>query len=309
MRDSRIGCARWMKKDMLFVFNPRAGKGQLKNKLMGILDRFTKGGFRTTVHVTQAPRDAYHVVKQYAGKYDIVACSGGDGTMNEVVSGLIDGNHHTLVGYIPAGTTNDFARSLRISRDMFKAADTIVDGVPYLCDVGQFQDKIFTYVAAFGAFTDVTYQTPQQSKNILGHLAYLLEGVKRIPSLTSYHIKIQYDNHIIENDFIVGIVSNSTSIGGIKGLSGKDVLMDDGLFEATFIKMPRNPLDLQNIINALVMQQPNPNWIYTFHADQLTISSEKEISWTLDGEFGGNHTQVEIHNLQHALTFIRPYKK
>ena len=189
---------------MLFIYNPRAGKAMIKSHLLDIIDVFTKGGYEVTVHPTQARMDATNVVLQKAKGYDLIVCSGGDGTMDEVVTGMLQLDKKIPIGYIPAGSTNDFARSLRISNDMVKAAKEIVDGRFYPCDAGRFNDNYFIYVAAFGLFTDVSYQTKQAMKNVLGHLAYVLEGTKRLFNVPSYRLKVSHDGETIEEEFIFG---------------------------------------------------------------------------------------------------------
>ena len=298
-----------MAKKLLFIINSRAGKAQIKNRLVQILDLFTKYHYEVTVHVTQARMDGYECAKKMAEQYDIVVCSGGDGTMSEVVKGVMECKHQPLLGYIPAGTTNDFASSLHLFKDMNKSAKTVVDGVPYLCDIGHFNQDIFTYVAAFGVFTDVTYQTPQGEKNTLGHLAYILEGAKRLHTIRSYHVIVEHDGETIEDDLILGMITNSSSIGGFKGISGKNIQMDDGLFEVTLIKPLRNPLEFQAAVNALISKTPNPNLMYHFKTSKITFQCQEPIAWTLDGEFGGEQTEVTIQNQKHAITILRPVRK
>ena len=203
-------------KKMLFIYNPNSGMGLLKPKLSDVLDIFVKGGYEVTVYPTQKYHDAYQKTKSYEGEYDLIACSGGDGTLDEVVSGMMKRKGTTPIGYIPAGTTNDFARSLHISKNMLEAADTVVSGTPFPCDVGKFNGDYFVYIAAFGLFTDVSYETKQSMKNVLGHLAYILEGTKRIFNIPSYQIRVSYDGNVIEDEFIYGMVTNSRSVGGFK---------------------------------------------------------------------------------------------
>lgn len=290
-----------MGKKMLFIFNPRSGKGSIKNRLMDILDIFVKGGYEITVHPTQAYMDGLKVTKRKAGDYDIVVASGGDGTLDEVVTGMLIGGHKVPIGYIPAGSTNDFANSLFMPKSMVKAAQMIMEEKLYHCDIGRFNSQTFAYVAAFGLFTDVSYETDQDLKNVLGHVAYLLEGVKRLFDIKSYHMKVTSEEIQVEDDFIVGMITNSRSVGGFKNLTGKNVDMNDGLFEVTLIRHPKNPLQLQEIMTALVMAEDNTDMIYSFKSKKLMIETEEEVPWTLDGEFGGDHTYVEIENRHKAL--------
>ena len=278
-------------KKLLFVYNPRAGKEMLKPRLSDVLDIFVKAGYEVTVHPTQAYRDAYYQIKEYeVGKYDLIACSGGDGTIDEVATGMMKrremGKDVVPVGYIPAGTTNDFAKSLHIPRKPLAAADNAVKGVPFPCDIGKFNDSVFVYIAAFGIFTDVSYETDQAVKNVLGHMAYILEGAKRIFNIPSYKIKVEHDGEVIEDEFIFGLVTNSRSVGGFSNMVGKNIVFDDGLFEVTLIKTPKNPIALQEIIAALLIEQVDTKHMYTFKTKKITFDSVEEIPWTLDGEFG-----------------------
>ena len=291
-----------MDKKMLFVFNPCSGKGQIKTKLLEIIDIFVKGGYEVLVHPTQEPQDGYRQVKKFAQDVDLVVCSGGDGTLDEVVTALMEVEKEVPLGYIPAGSTNDFANSLSIPKDMAQAARAIVEGKCYSCDVGSFNEDTFVYVAAFGIFTDVSYQTDQNLKNLLGHLAYALEGTKRIFNVKTYHMKVTSNGETFEDDYIYGMVSNSRSVGGFKNLTAKrDVQMDDGLLEVTLIKRPRNPLELNEILVALVTRVDNTDLIESFKTDHIVMEAEEEISWTLDGEFGGDHRSARIEARKHAM--------
>ena len=298
-------------KKLLLVYNPRAGKEMLKPRLSDVLDIFVKAGYEVTVHPTQAYRDAYYQIKEYeVGKYDLIACSGGDGTIDEVATGMMKrremGKDVVPVGYIPAGTTNDFAKSLHIPRKPLAAADNAVKGVPFPCDIGKFNDSVFVYIAAFGIFTDVSYETDQAVKNVLGHMAYILEGAKRIFNIPSYKIKVEHDGEVIEDEFIFGMVTNSRSVGGFSNMVGKNIVFDDGLFEVTLIKTPKNPIALQEIIAALLIEQVDTKHMYTFKTKKITFDSVEEIPWTLDGEFGGEQDYVEIENVQKAMEIMVP---
>ena len=298
-------------KKLLFVYNPRAGKEMLKPRLSDVLDIFVKAGYEVTVHPTQAYRDAYYQIKEYeVGKYDLIACSGGDGTIDEVATGMMKrremGKDVVPVGYIPAGMTNDFAKSLHIPRKPLAAADNAVKGVPFPCDIGKFNDSVFVYIAAFGIFTDVSYETDQAVKNVLGHMAYILEGAKRIFNIPSYKIKVEHDGEVIEDEFIFGMVTNSRSVGGFSNMVGKNIVFDDGLFEVTLIKTPKNPIALQEIIAALLIEQVDTKHMYTFKTKKITFDSVEEIPWTLDGEFGGEQDYVEIENVQKAIEIMVP---
>ena len=299
-----------LEKKLVFIFNPKAGKGKIKTSLMDIVDIFNKGGYEVIIRATQAPKDAYEQVKKYADKVDLIVCSGGDGTLDEVVTGITEVGSKVPVGYIPAGSTNDFANSLFMPKNMIRVAEMIMAEELYHCDIGRFNQKTFAYVAAFGLFTDVSYETDQDLKNVLGHVAYVLEGVKRLFDIKSYHMKVSSEEVQVEDDFIVGMITNSRSVGGFKNLTGKNVDMNDGFFEVTLIVHPKNPLQLQEIMTALVMAEDNTDMIYSFKTRQLTIETDEEVPWTLDGEFGGNHSYVEIENRHKALNlYLQSSKK
>ena len=296
-------------KKLLFIYNPNAGKGLIKPKLSDVLDIFVKAGYEVTVYPTQKYRDGYHKVRHFKEEYDLVVCSGGDGTRDEVVPGMMKRKEQIPIGYIPTGPTNDFARSLHIPKDMLKAADTAVNGIVFPCDIGKFNHDFFVYIAAFGLFTDVSYQTKQEVKNVLGHLAYVLEGMKRLYNVPSYRIKVTHDDQVIEDEFIFGMVTNSRSIGGFRNMVGKSIVFDDGEFEVTLIKTPKNPLALQEIIAAILIEQIDTKHMYTFKANSLKLESLEEIPWTLDGEFGGEHDEVMIENQRQKLKIMVPIDK
>ena len=281
-------------KKLLFVVNGHSGKGQIKNKLLDIIDIMIKEGYHVQVHTTQEREDATKVVREQAKYYDLVVCSGGDGTLDEAVTGMMQSEVRTPLGYIPAGSTNDFANSLEIPKDMIQAAKTAVLGVPFSCDVGEFNGDYFIYVAAFGIFTDVSYATSQELKNALGHVAYILEGAKRLYTIKTYHMRLEYDGNEIEGDFLLGMITNSTSVGGFKNMTGKDVKLDDGMFEVTLIHKPKNIIELNTIIASLTNLKDETDLIDSFRAESVKFYSEEEIPWTLDGEFGGDHKEVQI---------------
>lgn len=294
-------------KRLLFIYNPHAGKELLKPKLSDIIDIFVKAGYEVVAYPTQSYRDAYRKVSEYdSDEYDLVVCSGGDGTIDEVVTGMMQRDKQDPIGYIPTGTTNDFANSLHIPKGLLRAADNAVNGTLFPCDVGKFNDDIFVYIAAFGLFTDVSYQTKQEMKNVLGHLAYVLEGTKRLFNVPSYRIKVTHDGETLEDEFIFGMVTNSRSVGGFRNMIGKQVVFDDGLFEVTLIKTPKNPLALQEIVASLLIEQVDTKHMYSFKTGRITFESLEEIPWTLDGEFGGAHDEVTVENLNRQLRIMVP---
>ena len=296
-----------MARKMLFLFNPMAGKEQIRGKLLDILDCFTKADFEVTVYPTQKSGDATEQIMARAREYEVITVSGGDGTMSEAVNGLmhLPKEDRPLLGYIPAGTTNDYAATLGIPRNMKKAAEQLVQGNPFPCDIGRFQQSYFTYVAAFGAFTDVAYDTPQGQKNLLGHMAYILEGVKRLPSLRSYRVEIEHDGEMLEKgDYLFGMVSNASSVAGFKGVGGKSIELNDGLFEVLLIKRPANPIELQLTLTDLLRQDFESPRMVSFKAAQVKFIFSEPASWTLDGEYGGTHMQTEIENQKEAISIL-----
>ena len=290
-----------MDKKLLFVYNPKAGKAQIKNKLADILDVFAKEGYEITVAPTQKKDDARSIVAHRREEYELVVCSGGDGTLDEVVTGMIESGLRTPIGYIPAGSTNDFGGSISLPKNMVRAAQIAVKGRDYQCDIGTFQEDdardVFVYIAAFGLFTDVSYETEQEMKNVLGHMAYLLEGVKSLSSIRSFPMKVSWEGNEVEDDFIFGMVTNSLSVGGFRNITGRNVKLDDGLFEVTLIRMPKSPIELSNIMISLLNRSIDTNAMYCFRTAELTFESKEAVAWTLDGENGGSHTKVTIRNV------------
>lgn len=292
------------RKKILFIVNPRSGKGQIKYQLLEIADVFIKGGLDVSLHITQGSQDATRVVKERSEEFDLIACSGGDGTLDEVVTGMMECAEKCPIGYIPAGSTNDFANSLQLPKHMKEAAQCIVQDKAYLCDVGSFNGDYFVYIAAFGIFTDVSYLTNQDMKNILGHLAYLLEGAKRIFNIKSYHVELEVNGEHIEDEYIFGMITNSESVGGFRSITGRNIQLDDGLLEVTLIRMPRNAIELQDIISSLLRREMDSKYIATYKTGKIILRSQAEIPWTLDGEYGGNHKQVEILCHQKAIPIL-----
>lgn len=297
-------------KKLLLVINPKSGKGQIKNRLLEILDIFTKAGYEIRIHITQEAMEAKAVVARWGGEVDLVVCSGGDGTLNETVSGMMELAHCPELGYIPAGSTNDFARSLRIPRQMAAAALAVTTGEPYAIDIGRFcQERYFIYVAGFGAFTEVSYLTSQDKKNLLGHQAYVLEGVKSLSSIKSYPMKVTGGEEGCEGDFIFGMVTNTISVGGFKGLVNQDVSLCDGQFEVLLIETPKTPLELSSIVSSLLLKDDKCELVHKFKANSLTVESEEPVDWVLDGEFGGSHSQVQLENLCQQVKIRRVLPK
>ena len=292
-------------KKLLFLYNTHAGKGLLKSKLAAVQDALTAAGWDVTIHPTRGAGDATEVAAARAGAFDRIVCSGGDGTLHEVVTGLMGLEARPEVGYIPAGSTNDCAKHLSLPRGMEAAARVAAAGVPRPVDIGSFNNRFFIYVAAFGAFTDVAYNTPQPIKNIFGHLAYVLEGATRLGSIQAYHLTVEHDGGVEEGDFCYGMVSNTVSVGGFKGMPAEPVRLDDGLFEVVLVRQPQNPLQLQAVIKALLTMSPDEGGLVSsFRTGRLRVACGQELPWTLDGEFGGAPTVAEIANHQKAVTIV-----
>lgn len=292
-------------KKLYFILNLQSGKATISSKLAVVIDMFTKAGYEVTARPTQERMDACAAAKYACGQgFDLIVCSGGDGTLNEVIQGVMRSEKKLPIGYIPAGSTNDFARGVGIPRNIIDAVQWIIDGKKYPCDIGSFNDKFFTYIAAFGAFTEVTYETSQQVKNVLGHVAYVLNGISRLKNIKSYHMKITYDDEIIEDNYIFGMLTNSSSVAGL--LSLNDFLLDDGLYEVTLIKTPGNPLDLQRIIHSLLNIDIDIDTAYikSFRTSKIRFECDDELQWTIDGEFGGAYKTVDVCNNKQAIELM-----
>ena len=291
-------------KRLLFIINPCSGKGRIRNKLLSVLDIFAKRGYRVETYVTQEALDARRKAVTRGRSADLIVCSGGDGTLNEVVSGMMELKRLPVLGYIPAGSTNDYAAGL--PRRIENAARLAAEGKASPVDVGKFgDDRYFVYIAAFGAFTEVSYLTPQDKKNLLGHQAYMLEAVKSLMDIRGRQMKITWEEGELEGEFLFGMVTNTTSVGGFKGLVSRDVALDDGWFEALFIRMPKNPLDLSGIVSYLFLKEEDNAFVYRFKTRKLKIAAAEDVDWVLDGEFGGKKREVEIENLEKRLYIVR----
>lgn len=293
-----------MKQRLLFIFNLRSGKGKIKENLAEIVDIMVKAGWEVTVYTTQCQGDAVEKARLEAGEYDRIVCSGGDGTLDEVVTGMMKAKSRVPIGYIPAGSTNDFGNSLGIDKDMRKAAQIAASGRMFPCDIGRFNDDFFVYVAAFGLFTDVSYQTSQDVKNVLGHAAYILEGAKQLWDIPSVRMQVEYDGNVLYDEFIYGMITNSNSVGGFDGLISGDVILNDGVFEVTLIKTPKNPMELSEVLACLTNIRKESDMLYTFQTSSIKFTSSESVSWTLDGEYGGDHQTVLIEDCPRALEIL-----
>ena len=297
-------------KKIYFIANLQAGKAELSNNLGEILNRMTRAAYEVTVHPTQAPLDASYMAAKAAdsGDYDFIWCSGGDGTLNETMTGLMRAAHRVPLGYIPSGSVNDFARSIGIPRDMLKATDLILDGVPHKFDTGTVNDRSFTYISAFGAFTDVTYETPQNAKNVFGPLAYIANAATKLSGLRTYRMRVECDGQAFEDDFIYGMVTNSASVGGVLDIS--DFHFDDGKFEITLVRKLENPFEIADTLRFLqdIHQIGEQEKVICLRASDITIQLKENanVPWTVDGEYMKNTTHVHIVNHPRAIELIVP---
>ena len=280
-----------MANTLLFIVNPRAGRTRSTAPLFDAVAHFCASGYLVDLRLTQAREDATRLARELGGKFDAVVCCGGDGTLNETVTGLMDLPSPPPLGYIPAGSTNDFAASLHLPDQPLEAARVITASGGRPLDVGSFNGRPFIYVASFGAFTRASYSAPQNVKNDLGHLAYILEGVKDLSTLRPYRASVATEEECFDGEFLFGAVTNATSVGGLVKLKEDQVCLDDGLFELLLIPNPKSIADLQGLARSLLLQT-------------LTVQTPEDLPWALDGEFDPGGAQVEIHNLHRRLTFL-----
>lgn len=291
-------------KKLLFIVNPRAGKTKSTAPLFDAVAAFSRAGYLVRVFVTEAGGQARDIAAKWGGQYDLVVCAGGDGTLNETISGLMQLEQRPPLGYLPNGSTNDFAASLHLHTTVATAARAVAGGIPYSLDIGRHNDRYFAYVASFGAFTRSSYSTSQAAKNALGHFAYILEGLGDLDSLRPYRCAIDADGEHFEGDFIFGAVCNSTSLGGLVKLDPKHVSMDDGTLELLLLRMPKTALDLQNLITAMTrMQYDYPGVIFR-HVKNVVLTTNENISWSLDGEYAASAPRVDIQCLPGAIELV-----
>lgn len=293
-----------MMKRNLIIINPCSGKKRANKYMTDIVDVFTKGGYMSTVLTTTQRGDGTLYAAEYAGDFDLVTCIGGDGTFNEVVAGLLESKSGTPIGYIPAGSTNDFASSLGLSSGIVTAAKDIVVGETIPLDIGSFNGRKFSYVASFGAFTQASYATPQSVKNMLGHLAYILEGVTSLTSIKPEHMIIETEDNVYEDDYIFGAVSNSTSLAGILTLDPEYVDMGDGLFELLLVKSPKNLIDLTEIVHMLTTQNYDSGMLTFVNSDRFRVHASEDTPWSLDGEYQEGASEIFIENLHNAINLV-----
>lgn len=286
-----------MEQRVLLMVNPMAGRQKIRNELLYVVDTLTKAGYETIIYTTQGKDATRDLLAEKDSQFDRVICCGGDGTFNEILSATMHWDKRPILGYIPAGTTNDFAAGLKLPSDIREAAVNIVRGTPHTVDAGLFNTSYFSYVASFGAFTETSYSTPQNFKNALGHLAYILEGIKEIPAFTPYTVCVEADGQIYKDSYIFGAVSNARSVGGILKISDSLVDLNDGVFEVMMIKMPKTLMDLSAIVTSLTSLNPlkyDPSMFLFLQTKELKITFEQEMVWSLDGErlSGGKEARI-----------------
>ncbi len=288
---------------VLLIYNMQSGKGKITNHLANIIDELNKGGFEVTAYSTQYRKHATELVKTLGQQYSLIVCSGGDGTLSEVVDGLMtfEEERRPKLGYIPAGSTNDFASTLELPGQMRKCAQMITQKHFRKIDIGQFFDDYFVYVAAFGAFTEVSYSTPQEEKNTLGHSAYLLQGIRQVPNIRPYRMKVRVGETRLDKEFIYGMVYNANSVGGFKNISGKSVELDDGELDIMLVQTPDNPVEWPALLTDLMKRNQASKYIHHFRSTEVQFEAEEDVNWVLDGEFGGSHRNVEIKTCRQAV--------
>ena len=289
---------------LLFLVNPNAGQRRVNKSLTDIIGIFNEGGYEVTVFLTNGPGSGTQIVQERAKDYDLVVCAGGDGTLNETVTGVLRAGAVCPVGYIPCGSTNDFASTLKLSTDVVQAAKDIMMGAPVEYDVGRWGDRYFVYIASFGAFTRVSYTTPQNLKNALGHLAYVLSGIQELPQIRNIPMALELEGQVLDGEYLFGAVSNSTSVGGVFTLDASQVDLRDGKFEVFLVRMPRDMAELTQCAAALQNHTYDCAAITFRSVSRLRVHQDPALLWTLDGERAEGGDMVEIENLHRAIRLV-----
>ena len=292
---------------LLIITNPRSGKGKIKNDLLKIIQIFSDAYYDVTVYPTKCQGDATaKIMTLKSGKYDRIVVCGGDGTLNEVITGIMRKNLDCVLGYIPYGTLNEWSSGLKISRNPSIAAGDIITGSEIKLDIGKFDDKFFSYTASFGAFTEASYSAPQEVKNVLGQAAYFFEGIKSLSNIKPVHLKFECHDREIEDDFLFGAISNSMSVGGIVKFNDSVVRLNDGMFEVLLIKNPTTILQFQSIVDGILRKDLSRDGILFFHTNKITVSGGANVPWTLDGEFAEGKETITLQNIPSAINLIVP---
>ena len=292
-----------MTRRMMLIINPYSGRGLSRIALGTIVSCLCDADYSVTVYFSHE-KTPEELAYERGNKYDLVVCVGGDGTLSGVITGLLNSNATTPVGYIPAGTANDVATSLAISKNPSLAAKKIIKGAPRPIDIGKFHDRYFTYIAAFGAFTSVSYSTPQNTKRSIGHLAYVLEGIADVPNIKPKYTIVEYDDKRLEGEFVFGAVTNSTSVAGLIKLNPKRVDLADGEFEIILVKQPIVPADFIDLLSSVAAKTYDGDNVKMLHASKARFIFDDEVAWTIDGEDGGKHKKVEIKNYHKAIEIV-----
>ena len=292
-------------KNLMLIVNPAAGRGGYRYNFPEALQLLDKGGYRTTLFFTTGRGEATDFVREHGERFDVAACIGGDGTLSVVIAGLMALERRPRLAYIPMGTANDVATTLNLPKnDSLAAARRILEGEPHPFDVGGFGDKYFAYIAAFGAFTEVSYTTPQNQKKALGHLAYVLQGAAQLGRLESYHVRVEYDGGVVEDDLVYGSMSNSTSVAGIVHLKEEMVSLGDGQSELVLVKDPGTVEGFGELVTSVLSQRYDSDKLIILHTKKASFHFEKPVTWTRDGEAGGTHQDVTLCNYAAPIEFI-----
>ncbi len=292
-------------KKLLLIVNPRSGKQQAKKQLCDIIDVFVKNCYDVTVHITQCSKDAENVAEARAKDFDMIVACGGDGTLNETVSGLMKlKDNRPPLGYIPLGSTNDFAATLNLPSDAIEAAQVIANGSCHSIDVGKINGRYFNYIASAGAFTSASYSASQGLKNSIGHLAYITEGLKDIPNVKPFYAKVKIADKVFEDDYIFCAVCNTTSIAGLVKLDQKLVNLSDGLFETILIRAPKNAIELSKLAFSLTSKEYNEEFIKFVHSKSVQFTFDSPIPWSVDGEYYVGDTDIKIENKFGAVELV-----
>ena len=294
-----------MMKKLLFLMNPCAGQKKANRHLTEIISLFNSHGWEVTTFMTTGPGSGRRIISERAQEYELIVCAGGDGTLNETICGVLDAGSDCPIGYIPCGSTNDFAATLGLSTDIMTAAAEIMEGEPTEYDVGRWNDRYFSYIASFGAFTRVSYATPQNLKNALGHLAYVLSGIQELPQIRNIPIRLELDGEALEGEYLFGAVSNSTSGGGLLTINPRLVDLRDGKFVVMLVRMVRDTAELAECVAALQNQTYDCAAISFRSVSRLTVHQSPELDWTLDGERAEGSETITIQNLHRAVRLVQ----
>ena len=294
-------------KKLLLIVNPCSGRAKMYTELLKVVEVFSNADYLVSVYPTKAKGDAtQYIQKLNHDDFDMLVVCGGDGTLNEVIEGIMNSGNNIPLGYIPSGTLNEWSSGLNISRNIETAAKDIINGKQIRLDIGRFNDKYFSYTASFGAFTGASYSTPQEVKNVLGQSAYFFEGIKSLGAIKPIHMKITTEDRVVEGDFLFGAVSNSLSVGGIVKYDKTPVGLNDGIFEIILIRNPDNIVKLQPLVDGILKHEFDREGIEFFRSEKFVIETDEEVAWTLDGEYAKGEAVVTVENIHGAITFIVP---